>query len=175
MTDTDLRYPVGRFDRPQHVTAELRRKLIAEVAAAPAQLIAAVQPLDPDRLDTPYRDGGWTVRQVVHHLPDSHMNAYVRFKLALTETEPLIKTYEEAAWATLADSKLPISVSLDLYTSLHQRWVPLLESLGDGDFAKSFRHPEWGLIRLDTTLALYAWHGRHHVGHVTALRARMGW
>ena len=137
---------------------------------------AAVAGLTPEQLDTPYRPGGWTVRQVVHHVPDSHINSYVRFKLALTEEEPTIKPYDEARWAKLADTATtPVEVSLTLLDSLHSRWVPLLQSLTEADFARQFRHPELGMVRLDRNLALYAWHGKHHVAHITSLRERMGW
>jgi hypothetical protein len=137
---------------------------------------AAVAGLTPERFDTPYRPGGWSVRQVVHHVPDSHMNAYVRFKLALTENEPTIKPYEEAAWAELADSaSTPVDVSLTLLETLHDRWVRLLRSMTEADFARKFRHPQLGVVPLDKNLALYAWHGKHHVAHITSLRQRMGW
>jgi uncharacterized damage-inducible protein DinB len=136
----------------------------------------AVAGLDARQLETPYREGGWTVRQVVHHVPDSHMNAYIRFRLALTENEPTIKPYDEAAWAGLADVReTPIEVSLALLENLHQRLVNLLQSLSDADFAKQFRHPELGAMPLDKNLALYAWHGKHHVAHITSLRERMQW
>jgi hypothetical protein len=137
---------------------------------------AAVQGLSPQQLDTRYRPQGWTVRQVVHHVPDSHMNAYIRFKLALTETEPTIKPYEQQLWAELADSReTPVENSLILLKCLHQRWVLLLKSISDAGWQRTFRHPELGIVRLDTNLALYAWHGRHHVAHITGLRERMGW
>ncbi len=155
---------------------EQRTQWIAEIAETPAKLRAAVAGLNEDQLQTPYREGGWTVRQVVHHVPDSHMNAYVRFKLALTETEPLIKPYKEAAWAELADSReTPIEVSLALLDHLHDRWVRLLRSLREEDFARPFRHPELGVVPLERNLALYAWHGKHHVAHITALRERERW
>jgi hypothetical protein len=137
---------------------------------------AAVAGLTTAQLDTAYRPGGWTVRQVVHHVPDSHLNAYVRFKLALTENAPTIKPYDEAAWARLPDTaSTPIEVSLDLLESLHARWVRLLEAMTDSDFARQFHHPESGTMRLDTYLSGYAWHCRHHLAHITQLRARMGW
>ena len=142
----------------------------------PAELRAAVHGLSPEQLDTPYRLEGWTVRQVVHHLPDSHMNSFIRFKLALTEEEPTIKPYDEDLWARLGDVRnTPVEVSLRLLESLHQRWVVLLRSLGDEDWPRKFRHPELGVMSLERNLALYAWHGRHHVAHITALRERMGW
>ncbi len=175
--EEDLRYPVGKFswDAPEP-SAEDRKRLIAEIAEAPSKLRAAVAGLTPQQLETPYRAGGWTVKQVTHHVPDSHMNAYVRFKLALTEDMPTIKPYLEDRWAALADSKLTqVETSLDLLDSLHQRWVQLMRSMGDADFARKFRHPEFGEMTLAKTLALYAWHGRHHAAHITALRGRMGW
>jgi uncharacterized damage-inducible protein DinB len=172
----DLRYPIGDFKRDAKLTDEQRRQYIEAIAEAPAQLTAAVAGLSPQQMDTPYRPGGWTVRQLVHHVPDSHMNAYVRFKLALTEDEPTIKPYNEALWAELADSKnTPPEVSLALLENLHSRWVQLLWSLGPADWARKLRHPEMGTMTLDDVLALYAWHGRHHVAHITALRERNGW
>jgi len=172
----DLRYPIGKFRADSEVTDAKRRQWIEEIAATPAALRAAVAGLSDTRLDTPYRPGGWTVRQVAHHLPDSHLNAYVRFKLALTEAEPTVKTYDEAAWAELADGRTaPVELSLALLDSLHRRWVLVLRSLSPGDFARTFRHPEWGTVTLDWYLQQYAWHGRHHVAHVASLRERMGW
>jgi uncharacterized damage-inducible protein DinB len=173
---TDLRYPVGPFRRPDSLDEGQRRRAIDAIAAAPAKLRAAVRGLTDSQLDTPYRPGGWTARQVVHHVPDSHMNAYVRFKLALTEDEPTIKPYDEARWAELADTReTPIETSLVLLERLHERWVTLLRSMSEEDFARRLHHPESGIQRLDQVLALYEWHGRHHVGHVTSLRERMGW
>ena len=170
------RYPVGRFGAGVAVTPEARRQWIEEVAALPGQLRRAVEDLSPEQLDTPYREGGWTVRQLVHHVPDSHMNAYVRFKLALTEDSPAIKTYEEARWATLPDTRLtPTDVSLVLLEALHQRWVLLMTALSEQEWERPFVHPEWGPMPVGKALALYAWHGRHHLAHVTGLRARMGW
>ena len=155
---------------------ERASRAIDAIAAAPAKLRAAVAGLTDVQLDTPYRPDGWTVRQVVHHVPDSHMNAYVRFKLALTEDEPTIKPYDEARWAELADTRdTPVESSLALLDRLHDRWVRLLRSMSADDFARRLRHPEMGVQRLDQVLALYDWHGRHHVGHVASLRERMGW
>lgn len=172
----DLRYPIGKFGVDPEVTDAKRRRWIEEIAGTPAALRAAVAGLSEAQLDTPYRPGGWTVRQVAHHLPDSHLNAYVRFKLALTEAEPTVKTYDEAAWAELADGRTaPVELSLALLESLHRRWVLVLRSLFPGDFARTFRHPEWGTVSLDWYLQQYAWHGRHHVAHITSLRGRMGW
>jgi DinB family protein len=174
----DLRYPVGRFnwEGPEPSSAE-RGKMIAELEAAPARMRAAVAGLTKKQLDTPYRPEGWTVRQLTHHVPESHMNAYIRFKLALTEDVPTIKPYMEDRWAKLADvPTTPIENSLELLTSLHQRWVRLLQSMSDADFARTYFHPEKGAaLTLGKTLALYAWHGKHHAAHVTALRERMGW
>jgi uncharacterized damage-inducible protein DinB len=141
----------------------------------PELLTSAVNGLNDAQLNTPYRDGGWTMRQVVHHIADSHMNSYVRCKLALTEYDPTIKPYDESAWATLADNHMPVEVSLALTRALHERWVALFESLSDKDFQKKFVHPERGPQDLETTVALYAWHSRHHTAHITSLRTRMGW
>jgi uncharacterized damage-inducible protein DinB len=171
----DLRYPIGKFQRPEDVSLSDRELYIDQIAAAPAELRAAVAGMTETQLDTPYRPDGWTVRQLVHHVPDSHLNSYVRFKLALTETEPVIKPYDEARWAELADSSLPIEVSLTLLDAVHQRWVYLLRTMSDDDFARTFVHPANGKMRLDQNLALYAWHGRHHTAHITSLRERMGW
>ncbi len=167
----DPRYPIGRFSFPESTTPEQRREWIREVAEAPARLRAAVEGLSGEQLDTPYRPGGWTVRQVVHHLADSHINSFVRFKLALTEDAPTVKTYDEALWANLPDaSTTPIEPSLVLLEALHGRWVRMLESMTETDFSRTFRHPEIGMIRLEQYLALYAWHGKHHVAHITSLR-----
>ena len=144
------------------------------MAALPARIHEAVAGLNDAQLDTPYRPGGWTVRQVVHHVADSHMNGYIRVKLALTEDVPTIKTYEEAAWAELADSRADVDVSLALLDALHTRWVLLLRSLSEADYERTFNHPEWGLMTLGTLLRLYEWHGRHHVAHITRMRERMG-
>jgi uncharacterized damage-inducible protein DinB len=173
----DPRYPIGPFRFQGHAGPHDREQWIGEIAAAPGHLRAAVTDLNPVQLDTPYRDKGWTVRQVVHHLPDSHLNAYTRIKLALTEDEPTIKPYEEARWAELPDGRTaPIEVSLTLLECLHRRWVLLLRELRPADFDRRFRHPEHGrTMKIDETLALYAWHGRHHVAQITSLRSRMGW
>jgi hypothetical protein len=173
----DLRYPIGPFrTETKALPEETRKQLIAQIAQAPAKLREALGGLSAEQLDTPYRPGGWTVRQVAHHVPDSHINAYVRFKLALTEEEPTIKTYEQAEWAKLADAReTRVEVSLDLLEALHHRWVLLLRSLSEQEFARGARHPEWGRISVDWLVAQYAWHGRHHVAHITSLRDRMGW
>ena len=176
-TVTDLRYPIGNFSYDGAMTDARRAACVARIAAAPAALRAAVAGLSDAQLDTPYRPGGWTVRQVVHHLPDSHLNAYVRIRLALTEDTPTIKPYEEARWAELPDARtLPVEASLALLEGLHVRWVGLLRGLGAADGARQFHHPEHGrLITVDELIAMYAWHGEHHVAHVTSLRARNGW
>ncbi len=172
----DLQYPIGRFEWRGENSDANRRQLIDAIEQAPANLRAAVTGLSKEQLDTPYRPGSWTVRQVVHHVPDSHMNSYVRFRLALTEDVPTIKPYEEGRWAELTDAlTADVEISLTLLESLHRRWVLLLRSLSAADFGRSFRHPELGLVSLDKNLALYAWHGRHHVAQVTALRTRMSW
>jgi DinB superfamily len=172
----DLSYPIGRFDWNAPVTAGMRPRLMGEIAEAPARLRQAIDGLDDRQLDAPYRPGGWTVRQVVHHVPESHMHSFLRMRLALTEDEPTVKPYNEAKCAELADSRsLPPACSLALLENLHIRWVDLLRHMTDADFHRSYRHPEIGLVRLDTNLALYAWHGRHHTAHITGLRQRMGW
>ena len=173
----DLRYPIGKFERPASVSAAERARNVDVIAAAPDALRGAVRGLDDVQLDTPYRPDGWTVRQVVHHVPDSHLNAYVRFKLALTESVPTIKPYDEAAWAALPDSRAPIDDSLALLDALHARWVRLMRATPAADFARTFVHPErpGAPMTLDVMTAMYAWHGRHHVAHVTALRERLGW
>jgi uncharacterized damage-inducible protein DinB len=172
----ELRFPVGKFSFDGELTGEQKQKCIEEIAAAPKKLRAAVAGLSAEQLDTPYRPEGWTVRQVVHHVPDSHMNAFTRFKLALTEDEPTIKPYNEAEWAKLDDvTGTAIEVSLSLMDSLHQRWVVLLKSLKPEDLKRKFKHPELGLQTLERSLAMYAWHGRHHVAHITSLRDRNGW
>jgi uncharacterized damage-inducible protein DinB len=171
----DLRYPVGKFAMPQSVSAAERGTFVENVSATPARLRAAVAGLTGEQLDTPYRPGGWTVRQVVHHVPDSHLNSYIRFKLALTEDTPTIKTYRENLWAELADSSLDTEVSLRLLECVHTRWVTLLRAMTAEQFARPLRHPEMGPMTLDQLLALYNWHGKHHVAHITSLRERMGW
>jgi hypothetical protein len=171
----DPRYPVGRFAPPPSSTPEVRAAQIQTLRLLPERLGVAVHGLNDAQLDTPYRDGGWTVRQLVHHVADSHTMSFSRFKLALTEDWPTISPYNEAAWANLADSRLPVDLPLSLITALHARWIALLESLGDADFNKGYNHPERGRQNLATALALYDWHSRHHTAHVTALRARLGW
>ena len=172
----DPRYPIGKFEAPTAYTPESRAALIAQIAAAPGALRLAVAGLTVAQLDTPYREGGWTVRQVAHHVPDSHANAYVRVRLALTEDEPLVKTYNEAKWAELIDARtLPAEVSLALLDALHLRWVVLWNSLSDAQWKRAYRHPEYGTVSLEWVLSQYAWHGRHHVAQIAALRAARGW
>ena len=176
MPDVDiLRYPIGRFAPPPTFTPELRAAHIQTLRELPERLQAAVAGLNDAQLDTPYREDGWTLRQVVHHVADSHINAYVRFKLALTEEWPTVKTYDEAAWAGLSDSKLPIADSLALIGALHARWATLLESLSAGDFERGYNHPQMGRQDLAAVLAIYEWHSRHHTAHITGLRARQSW
>jgi hypothetical protein len=173
---TDPRYPIGKFDKNIIVTSEMRNEFINTIEELSAELRKEVEPLNDEQLNTSYREGGWTVKQVVHHLPDSHLNSYVRFKLALTENNPTIKTYEEHLWAELKDCfQTPVSVSLTLLESLHTRWAVLLRSLTDEEFNKTIQHPEWGNISLNTMLAMYAWHCKHHLAHITELKKRMGW
>lgn len=172
----DPRYPIGKLEIPAVVTPALRKSAIEIIAETPAKFRAAVKGLNGAQLATPYRDGGWTVRQVVHHLPDSHVNAYIRLKLALTESVPTIKPYAEDKWAQLADSdSTPVEVSLALLESLHTRWVLLLRALTPEDFAKKLVHPEHGEKNIDWLLFVYAWHGPHHTAHVTELRKSRGW
>ena len=172
----DPRYPIGKFVRPEKSTPQERAERIRQIAEAPAKLREAIRGLTPEQLAHPYREGGWTVRQVVHHVPDSHLNSYIRFKLAVTQEEPTINAYDEALWARLADADAaPVEPSLALLEALHSRWVIFLKSLSDEQFSRTYHHPEQGRVTLDQTLALYAWHGRHHVAHITSLRGRLGW
>lgn len=173
--EPDLRYPIGRPERAASLAPDRRAAAIQAIADAPARLRAAVDGLTDAQLDTPYRPGGWTVRQLVHHVADSHMNAYTRFKLAVTESNPTIKPYDEAAWASLTDSSLPIAPSLAIVDAVHQRLDVLLRSLPDDAFARTLVHPENGPMTVDSLLAVYSWHGAHHTAHVTALRDREGW
>jgi DinB superfamily len=171
----DPRYPIGQFEMPKEVTPARRKQAIDEIASTPAKLRAAVKGLTNAQLDTPYREGGWTVRQVVHHVPDSHMNAYMRLRLALTEDKPTIKPYEEARWAELADSKLPIEVSQTLLDTVHARWDIVWRSMKPEHFARTLIHPEHGERTVDWLLFVYEWHGKHHAAHITELRKQKGW
>lgn len=177
MSSSHLRYPIGKFQPPSKFTPKLIEKYISDIEEFPSTLRGEVESLSDNQLNTPYRPGGWSVRQVVHHCADSHMNSMVRFKLALTEDKPAIKPYFEARWAELADSNsMPVGPALDFLDGLHARWVFLLRSLGENDFKKTFIHPEQGRdIRLDVNLALYAWHGKHHLAHITSLKKKKGW
>jgi hypothetical protein len=172
----DLRYPIGKFSFAGAQNAAQLQQLIDHIEQTPTKLRAAAQGLSDQQLDTPYRPDGWTVRQVIHHVPDSHVNAYVRFKLALTEEEPTIRPYMEDRWAELPEAKTaPIELSLSLLETLHKRWVIVLRNLKSEDFKRTFRHPDLGIVSLEKNTALYAWHGQHHVAHITSLRKRMGW
>ena len=173
--ENDLRYPVGRFNAAESATPAARAGNLETLKRAPERLRAAVSGLSDRQLDTPYREGGWTIRQVVHHLADSHANAYIRVKLALTEDWPTVKPYDEAAWARLADSRGSIEGSLAMFATLHERWVALMASLNEEDFQKGFMHPALGRQTMDASLGMYAWHSRHHTAHITSLRARQGW
>lgn len=176
MSTRDLRYPIGQFDPPPTISADQVAWWIDEIEHLPAVLRSTVEPLTQAQLSTPYRPDGWQVRQVVHHVADSHINSYVRFKWALTEERPTIKAYFEDRWAELSDySTVPVEVSLALLDSLHARWVALLRSLDENDLRREFVHPEWGPVSLATTVGIYAWHGRHHVAHITRLADREGW
>ena len=171
----DFRYPIGRFTPPASSDPAIRAEHITTLRLLPGTLQTAVSGLSHTQLDTPYREGGWTVRQLVHHIADSHANAYIRTKLALTEDWPTIKPYDQAAWALLPDSKLPIDGSLAMISSIHERWVTLLQSLSDADFERGYNHPENGRQNLAIVLATYAWHSRHHTAHITGLRGRENW
>jgi uncharacterized damage-inducible protein DinB len=175
MVDTDLRYPIGEFTLPGKLESGDRSRAIKKLAELPSMLRAAVKDLSDEQMDTPYRPDGWTLRQVVHHLPDSHMNSYTRLKLALTEDTPTVRTFDEALWAMLPDSAAPIDLSLGLLDRLHERWVFLWRSLSEREWHRRLRHPDLGEMKVDELLAFYAWHGRHHVAHITELRRRRGW
>lgn len=176
----DLRYPIGKFEwtppENDEQTSQRRAHSIAVLSKLPDNLRNAVTGLSPEQIETPYRPEGWTVRQVTHHVSDSHLNAYLRFKWTLTEFEPTIKTYKEDLWAKLPDTAAtPVEVSLTMVDALHTRWATLLRAMGAEDFARTLRHPELGLLSLDRMLGLYAWHSEHHVAHINNLRQRMGW
>jgi uncharacterized damage-inducible protein DinB len=173
---SDLRYPIGKFQSEDNLSEARRREMIEQIAGTPGKVRAAVKGFTEKHFDTPYREGGWTVRQLVHHIADSHMNAYMRFKLALTEDEPTIKTYKQESWAETADSRTaPPEASLSLLDGVHHRWAILLRAMSAADFARKFNHPEHGKMTLERLLGLYAWHGRHHTAHITSLREREGW
>jgi uncharacterized damage-inducible protein DinB len=172
----DPRYPIGQFQVPAEINPAKRAEAIGEISSTPQKLQAAINGLNDAQLNTPYRDGGWTVRQVIHHVADSHMNAYIRWRLALTESEPTIKPYEESAWAKLEDAAhAPVEVSLKLLEPLHERWTRLLRSVKNDEYARTFRHPDHGVRTLDWLLFIYEWHGKHHTAHITELRKQKGW
>ena len=175
MTTPDLRYPIGEFTLPAVITAAMRDHALNGITALPAKMREAVRGLSESQLDTRYRPDGWTVRQLVHHVADSHLNAYIRLKLALTEDNPTVKPYDEKAFAGLADARLPIDVSLELLTSLHARWIAVWRSLTPDQFARPLYHPEIGQITIDYLVFTYDWHSRHHVAHIARLREREGW
>lgn len=172
----DLRYPIGEFNFEAPVNDAELQSCLDRIAATPARMRAAVAGLNEEQLNTPYRPQGWTIRQVVHHVPESHLNSYIRFKLAVTEDEPTIRPYFEDRWGELDDARqAPVALSLDLLDALHGRWIWFLRSMKPQDFKRTFRHPDLGILSLDKTAALYAWHGEHHVAQITSLRERMGW
>jgi uncharacterized damage-inducible protein DinB len=176
MSSDPAAYPIGQFQPPAQFDPSGRAALIDQLADVPQALRRAVEGLSDAQLDTPYREGGWTVRQVVHHLADSHLNGYVRFKLMLTEDTPEARMYQQAQWAELPEARMgPIAMSLDLLTGLHARWVASLRSLPPSAFERTLRHPRMGIVSLDHQLALYAWHGRHHIAHITTLARQKGW
>jgi hypothetical protein len=175
-SDSDPRYPVGAFIRPEIITPDERVGAVATLAELPEQLRNAVDGLNFAQLSTPYRLGGWTLRQVVHHLADSHMNAYIRVPFALTEDWPMVKPYDEAAWAMLHDAATaPVEWSLELVESLHARWVMLLQSLDESQWQRGYNHPEDGPVTVEMAALTYAWHSRHHIAHITHLRSKEDW
>src|ERR1700749_2415716 len=171
----DPRFPIGKFHFDGTMTEQKKEQCLDEIEKTPARLRAAVRGLDDQQLDTPYRDGGWTVRQVVHHVPDSHMNAVIRLRLALTENNPTIKTYEESEWAKLADAKPPIAVSQTLLDVLHERWDVVWRAVKEADFARPLVHPDSGQKNIDWLLFIYEWHGKHHTAHIPTLRTQKSW
>ncbi|MCA1624320.1 MAG: putative metal-dependent hydrolase [Acidobacteria bacterium] len=171
----DLRFPLGKFEKNIEITAELRKEFVQTISQLPKNLKKAISGLSDEQLETPYRPEGWTVRQTVHHIADSHLNSFIRFKLALTEDVPTIRPYAEDRWAELADSKMPIDVSLKIIEGIHARWTALLESMSDEDFQKELNHPDSGKWTLEKMLGLYEWHSRHHTAHITKLRERNDW
>jgi len=171
----DPRFPVGKFETPETITPDDRLNAIASIAEMPEELRNAVDGLDSDQLNTPYREGGWTVRQLVHHIADSHMNAFIRIRLALTEDWPTIKAYDEKSWATLHDSVAPVEWSLELIEALHARWVMMLQALTEEQWLRGYRHPEDGPVSVEMATLVYAWHSRHHVAHIMHLRTGRKW
>lgn len=171
----DVRYPIGSFQYDGEMDMEVVNKWVKEIEELPRMLQDAVKDLDDEQLDTPYRLDGWTIRQVIHHLADSHMNAYIRLKLALTEESPVVKTYDETKWAELADYQFPVKGSLLLLEGLHKRWAELLRTLSQSEMEKTFTHPELGVVLIYQNIGMYAWHGKHHLAHITSLLERKGW
>ena len=171
----DLRFPIGKFDSDREVTPELRKEFVQTIADLPEKITEAIKDLNDEQLDTEYRPEGWTVRQTVHHIADSHLNSYCRFKLALTEENPTIRPYYEDRWAELKDSELPIDVSLKIIEGIHERWIAMLDSMSEADFKRKLNHPESGEWTLEKMLGLYDWHSKHHTAHITKLRERNGW
>lgn len=172
----DPRYPIGKFQPQENYTSADIAAFIARIEALPAKLEAAVRGLNDQQLDTPYREGGWTVRQVVHHVPESHLNSYIRIKWTLTEETPLIKAYDEKRWAETEDVKLPIDMSVNLLKALHVRWTAVMRTLTAEQLKREFTHPESKKnVPLDRLIHLYAWHGDHHLAHITSLKEKMGW
>ncbi len=171
----DLSYPIGKYDKDSEISLEHRKQFIKDIADLPKNLREAVENLSDVQIDTPYRPEGWTVRQVVHHIGDSHLNSFIRFKLALTEDSPTIRPYAEDLWAETAEYKMPVDVSLNLIACIHHSWTALLESMSDKDFARTINHPETGVWTLENLLGMYVWHGKHHAAHINNLKDRNGW
>jgi uncharacterized damage-inducible protein DinB len=171
----DLSFPIGKYEKVREITPEQRKQFIREIAELPNNLREMVKNMSEEQIDLPYRPAGWTVRQVVHHVGDSHLNSFIRFKLALTEKNPTIRPYAEDLWAETAEYKMPVDVSLNLIDSIHRRWVALLESMSDEDFARTLNHPETGVWTLENLLGMYVWHGKHHTAHINNLKKRNGW
>ena len=171
----DLSFPIGKYDKDTKITPEQRKQFIKEIAELPNTLRQAVENLSDGQLDSPYRPGGWTVRQVIHHVGDSHMNSFIRFKLALSEDNPTIRPYAEDLWAETEEYKMPVDVSLGLINSIHRRWATLLGSMSDEDFARTLNHTETGAWTLENLLGMYVWHGAHHAAHINNLKKRNGW
>ncbi|KHD86281.1 YfiT family bacillithiol transferase [Heyndrickxia ginsengihumi] len=171
----DVRYPIGKLRLPTEITSEDVELWISEIEKAPLALKEAIRGLTTEQLSTPYRQGGWKIYQVVHHLADAHMNGYIRIKKGLTEHEPNIMPYNQEDWAELEDNQLPIEVSVDLFSTIQKRLTALLKSLTDIDLKRTVQHPENGLSTIEKLIATYAWHGKHHIAHITSLRKKMGW
>ncbi len=171
----DLSFPIGKYEKVREITPEQRKQFIREIAELPNNLREMVKNMSEEQIDSPYRPAGWTVRQVVHHVGDSHLNSFIRFKLSLTEDNPTIRPYAEDLWAETAEYKMPVDVSLNLIDSIHRRWVALLESMSDEDFARTLNHPETGVWTLENLLGMYVWHGKHHTAHINNLKKRNGW